>query len=58
MQILSDSEDIQDPPCVKSRTVDMIYVVDCLVIWNSKLQTETALSTMQAEYVALSMAMR
>ena len=36
----------------------MICVADCPVIWKSKLQTETALSTMEAEYVALSMAMR
>jgi Reverse transcriptase (RNA-dependent DNA polymerase) len=51
-------EDIQDPSCVKSRTGYMICVADCPVIWKSKLQTETALSTMEAEYVALSMAMR
>jgi hypothetical protein len=30
----------------------------CPILWISKLQTETALSTMHAEYVALSMAMR
>ena len=27
-------------------------------MWKSKLQTETALSTMEAEYIALSMAMK
>jgi len=51
-------EDIQDPACVKSRTEYMICVADFPVIWKSMLQTENALSTMEAEYVALSMAMR
>ena len=51
-------EDIQDPTCVKRRTGYMICVADCPVIWKSKLQTKTALSTMEAEYVALSMMMR
>ena len=42
-----------DPSCVKSRTGYTITVADCPVIWQSKLQTETALSTMEAEIVAL-----
>jgi len=33
----------------------MIYVSDCLVIWKSKLQTETAFSTLEAEYVSFLM---
>jgi hypothetical protein len=36
----------------------MGYVIcldKCTVLWKSKLQTEIALSTMEAEYVALSM---
>eukprot|EP00957_Ditylum_brightwellii_P079419 6039257-Ditylum_brightwellii.AAC.1 len=30
----------------------------CTVLWQSKLQTEIALSTAEAEYIALSSAMR
>ena len=29
----------------------------CPILWASKLQTEVALSTMEAEYIALSQAM-
>ena len=47
-------EDANDPVCVKSRTGFVITVADCPVLWQSKLQTEIALSTMEAEYVALS----
>jgi hypothetical protein len=36
----------------------VIFVVDCPVFWQSKLQTDIATSTMKAEYKALSMAMR
>jgi hypothetical protein len=43
-----------DPSCVKSRTGYVINVADCPVLWQSKLQTETALSTMEAEIVAMS----
>ena len=42
-----------DPSCVKSRTGYTITFANCPVIWQSKLQTETALSTMEAEIVAL-----
>ena len=42
-----------DPASVKSRTGYVINVADCPVLWQSKLQTETALSTMEAEVVAL-----
>jgi hypothetical protein len=47
-----------DPTCVKSRTGYVICLSNCPVIWGSKLQTEIALSTMEAEYTALSMTMR
>jgi len=30
----------------------MICIAECPVIWKSKLQTETALSAMEAAYVA------
>ena len=42
-----------DPACVKSRTEYVINVADFPVIWQSQLQMETALSTMEAEIVAL-----
>jgi hypothetical protein len=50
-------EDDQDPVCVKSRT-DVFTIAGCPVSWASKLQTEIALSTLEAEYIALSTAMR
>jgi hypothetical protein len=53
---LYNKEDAQDPHCVRSRTGYVICVANCPVIWKSKLQTEIALSTMEAEYVALSQA--
>ena len=46
-------EQVTDPTCVKSHTGFVITVSDCPVLWQSKLQTETALSTMEAEIVAL-----
>jgi len=42
-----------DPSCVKSRTGYTITVADFPVVWQSKLQTETATSTMEAEIIAL-----
>ncbi len=51
-------EDRQDPSCVKSRTGFAICLANCPVIWSSKLQMEIATSTMEAEYSALSYAMR
>ena len=47
-------EKVTDPACVKSRTGFLITVSDCPMVWVSKLQTETALSTMEAEIIALS----
>ena len=43
-----------DPACAKSRTGFLITVSDCPMVWVSKLQTETAMSTMEAEIIALS----
>ena len=51
-------EDIQDPQCVKSRTGYVLMLAGCPLSWVSKLQTEVALSTMHAEYVALSTSCR
>jgi hypothetical protein len=46
-------EKTTDPVCAKSRTGFLISVSDCPMVWVSKLQTETALSTMEAEIIAL-----
>ncbi len=47
---------MDDPVCVKSRTEYVIMVMNCPVMWQTKLQSETALSTMEAKMVALVMA--
>jgi hypothetical protein len=52
------SEDPDDPIVTKSRTGFIITLAGCPLLWVSKLQTETSVSTMMAEYVALSTAMR
>ncbi len=49
---------VDDPHCVRSWTGYVICVSDCPVLWTSKLQSEIALSTMEAEYVALSSSCR
>jgi hypothetical protein len=46
-------ENHTDPACAKSRTGFIITFADCPVYWQLKLQTETALSTMEAEIIAL-----
>jgi len=51
-------EDDQDPVCVKSRTGYVLTLGGCPISWSSKLQTEIALSTTEAEFIALSQAMR
>jgi hypothetical protein len=51
-------EDKLDPCCVKSRTGYVICISGCPVIWISKLQDLICLSTMEAEYNALSASMR
>ena len=51
-------ESDQDPVCVKSRTGYVIMFASCPVTWVSKLQSEISLSTLEAEYIALSQAMR
>ena len=52
------AESPNDPISVKSRTRFIIMIGGAPVIWSSKLQTEIALSTCEAEYIALSSAMR
>ena len=51
-------EDPGDPACVKSRTGFVIEVMGCPVFWSSRLQSNISTSTMEAEYSALSMALR
>jgi hypothetical protein len=51
-------EDKHDPTCMKSRTGFVICISNCPVIWSSKLQTDIATSTMEAEYNGLSLCMR
>jgi hypothetical protein len=43
-----------DPSCVKSWTGYVINVANCPVMWQSESQMEMALSTMEAEIVAIS----
>jgi len=47
-----------DPINVKSRTGFVICLNGCPIVWSSKLQESISLSTMMAEYYALSTAMR
>ncbi len=47
-------EDHTDPASAKSCTRFIITFAECPVFWQSKLQTETALSTMEAKIIALS----
>jgi hypothetical protein len=46
--------DHTDPACAKSRTGFIITFAKCPVFWQLKLQTETALSTMEAKIIVLS----
>jgi hypothetical protein len=55
---LYNVENHQDPVCVKSRTGYCLTLGSCPLLWVSKLQTEIALSTTEAEYIALSQSMR
>ena len=55
---LYNVEHQNDPVCVKSRTGFVLTLGGCPLLWSSKLQTEIALSTTEAEYIALSQSMR
>ncbi len=48
---LWNHDDKNDQHCVWSWTGEVTHVSNCPVLWTSKLQTEIALSTMEAEYV-------
>ena len=42
----------------KSRSGWVVLYANCPIIWASKLQTQVALSTTEAKYIAMSMALR
>ena len=48
----------KDPTTGRSRTGYVIRIAECPIIWGSKLQTEFAMSSTEAEYIALSTALR
>ncbi len=52
------NENRDEPISVYSRSGYVIFYFGCPVLWVSKLQSEISLSTVEAEYVALSTAMR
>ncbi len=47
-------EKLVDSTCVKSCTGFIFTFADVHILWKSQQQTETALSTMEAEIIALS----
>ena len=49
---------LEDPSTAKSRTGFIVMYAGCPIIWGSQLQTETALSTTESEYISLSTALR
>ena len=51
-------DDSDDPTSVKSRTGWVLTLGGVPITWSSKIQSEIALSTMEAEYIALSTSMR
>jgi hypothetical protein len=51
-------EQPMDPTCVKSRAGYVILIGGNPVLWGSKLIPQIALSTMEAEYYSMSMAMK
>ena len=52
------SEISSDPSSAKSRSGFIILYAGCPIAWQSKLQTEIALSTTESEYISLSQATR
>ena len=52
------SADSESADNVLSCTGFVICYANCLILWCSKLQTEIALSTAEAEYITLSHALR
>jgi hypothetical protein len=48
----------KDPSTAKSCSGYVILYAGCPIIWSSKLQTQIALSTTEAEYISLSQSLR
>jgi hypothetical protein len=48
----------EEPTSVRSRTGFIILLSGCPLVWKSQLQTEISLSTLEAEYSALSYALK
>jgi hypothetical protein len=55
---LNSVEGGQETISVKSRIGYVILLYGVPILWVSKMQTQIALSTMEAEYIALSQSMR
>jgi len=55
---LYTTEDKMDPVSVKSRSGVLLTFGNVLILWSSKLQSKIDLSTLEAEYIALSQGMR
>jgi hypothetical protein len=55
---LFNMEDADNPTSVRSRTGFILTLGEVPILWKSKLQPQIALSTMEAEYIALSTALR
>jgi hypothetical protein len=49
---------VDDAATAKSRMGYVVLYANCPLLWSSKLQTEIALSSTEAEYIALSQSMR
>jgi hypothetical protein len=47
-----------DPSTAISQSGWIVFYAGCLIIWVSKLQTQVALSTTEAEYIAMSQSLR
>ena len=47
-----------DPSTARSRSGFILFYAGCLLFWFSKLQTEFAISTTEAEYISLSQSLR
>ena len=52
------AEDPADPISVKSRSGFVVTLGGVPVFWQSKMQTEIALSTQESKYISLSQGMR